>query len=68
MQENITFKMNLVSRLAVADCTSGVAGNIEISKHTCTSMYHQQNPDIMDVLEVIFKKNGSLFLINHFTT
>ena len=44
MQENITFKMNLVSRLAAADCTSAVAGNIEISKHTCTIIYHQQDP------------------------
>ena len=64
MQENITFKMNLVSRLAAADCTSGVAGNIEISKHTCTIIYHQQDPDNMDVLEVIFPKNGSLFFKN----
>ena len=68
MQENITFKMNLVSRLAAADCASGVAGNIEISEHTCTSIYHQQNPDNMDVLEVIFHKNGSLFFKNYFTT
>ena len=44
MQENITLKMNLVSGLAAADCTSGVAGNIEISKHTCTIIYHQQDP------------------------
>ena len=61
MQENITFKMNLVSRLAAADCTSGVAGNIEISEHTCTITYHQQDPDNMDVFEVIFPKNGTLF-------
>ena len=45
--------MNLVSHLAAADCTSGVAGNIDISKHTCTIIYHQQDPDNMDVLEVI---------------
>ena len=64
MLENITFKMNLVSRLAAADCTSGVAGNIDISKHTCTIIYHQQDPDNMDVLEVIFPKNGSLFFKN----
>ena len=62
--ENITFKMNLVSRLAATDCTSGVAGNIEISKHTCTIIYHQQNPDNMDVLEVIVQQNGSLFFKN----
>ena len=64
MLENITLKINLVSRLAAADCTSGVAGNIEISKHTCTIIYHQQDPDNMDVLEVIFQKNGSLFFKN----
>ena len=62
MLEIITFKMNLVSRLAAADCASGVAANTDISKHTCTIIYHQQDPDNMDVLEVIFPKNGSLFL------
>ena len=61
MQENITFNMILVSRLAAVDCTSGVAGNIEISKHTCTIIYHQQDPDNMDVLEVIFKKTARYF-------
>ena len=61
MHENITFKMNLVSRLAAADCTSGVAGNIDISKHTCTIIYHQQNPDNMDILEVIFQKTARYF-------
>ena len=61
MLENITFKMNLVSRLAAADCTSGVAGNIDISKHTCTIIYHQQDPDNMDVLEVIFPKTARYF-------
>ena len=35
MLENISFKMNLVSRLAAADCASGDAGNINISEHTC---------------------------------
>ena len=64
MQENITFKMNLVSRLAAADCASGVAGNIDISKHTCAIIYHQQDPDNMDILFVIFRKNGSLFFNN----
>ena len=54
MLENITFKMNLISRLAAADCASGVAGNSDISKHICTSIYHQQDPDNTDVLEVIF--------------
>ena len=64
MLENITFKMNLVSRLAAADCTSGVEGNIDISKHTCTIIYHQQDPDSMDIWEVIFPKRGSLFFKN----
>ena len=64
LQENITFQMNLVSRLAAADCASGVVGNIDISKHTCTIIYHQQDPDNMDVLEVIFPKNGSFFFKN----
>ena len=64
MQENITFKMNLVSRLAAADCASGVARNIDISEHACTIIYHQQDPDNMYVLEVIFPKNGSLFFKN----
>ena len=54
MLENITFKMNLVSHLAAADCASGVAGNTAISEHTCTIIYHQQDPDNMDILEVIF--------------
>ena len=61
MLENITFKMNLVSRLAAADCVSGVVGNIDISKHTCTIIYHQQDPDDMDVLEVIFPKTDRYF-------
>ena len=64
MLENISFQMNLVSRLAVADCASGVAGNIDISEHTCKIIYHQQDQDKMDVLEVIFPKNGSLFFKN----
>ena len=64
MLENITFKMNLVSRLAAADCASGVAGNIDISKRTCTIIYHQQDLDNIDILEVIFPKNGSLFFKN----
>ena len=61
MLENITFKMNLVSRLVAVDCASGVAGNIDISKRTCTIIYHQQDLDNIDILEVIFPKNGSLF-------
>ena len=61
MLANITFKMNLVSRLAAADCASGVAENTDISEHTCTIIYHQQDPDDMDV---IFPKNGSLFFKN----
>ena len=64
MQENITFKMKLVSYLAAADCASGVAGNIEISKHTCTIIYHQQDPDDMDVLEAILPQNGMLCFKN----
>ena len=64
MLESITFIMHLVSRLAAADCASGVAGNTDISKHTCTIIYHQQDPDNMDVLEVIFPQNGSLFFKN----
>ena len=67
MQENITFEMNLVSHLAAADCASGVAGNIDISEHTCTIIYHQQDPDNMDVLEVTFPRKGSLFLKKYFT-
>ena len=61
MLENITFTMNLVSHLALADCASGVAGNNDISKHNCTIIYHQQDPDNMDVLEVIFPKTDRYF-------
>ena len=61
MLENITFKMNLVSRLAAADCASGVAGNIDISKRTCTIIYHQQDLDNIDILEVIFPKTARYF-------
>ena len=50
--------------MAAADCASGVAGNIDISEHTCTIIYHQQDPDNMDVLQVIFPENGSLFFKN----
>ena len=64
MLENITFKMNLVNRLAAADCASAVAGNIDISKRTCTIIYHQQDLDNIDILEVTFPKNGSLFFNN----
>ena len=64
MLENITFKMNLVNCLAAADCASGVAGNIDISKRTCTIIYHQQDLDNIDILEVTFPKNGSLFFKN----
>ena len=64
MLENITFKMNLVGRLAAADCASGVVGNTDISEHSCTIIYHQKDPDNMDVLEVIFPKYGSLFFKN----
>ena len=64
MQENITFKINLVSYLAKADCASAVAGNIDISKHICMIIYHQQDPDNMDVLEVTFPRKVSLFFKN----
>ena len=66
MLENITFKMNLVSRLAAADCASGVAGNSDISKHTCTSIYHQLDPDNTDVLEVIFSKKRLVIFQKYF--
>ena len=65
MQENITLTLSLVSYLAAADCASGVAGNIDISKHTCAIIYHQQDPDNMDVLEVTFPQNGSFSQILH---
>ena len=67
MLEDITFKMNLVSRLAAADCTSGVAGNTDISEHTCTIIYHQQDPDNMGVLEVIFPKKRHIIFQKYFT-
>ena len=60
--------MILVSRLAAADCTSDVVGNIDISKHTCTIIYHQQVPDNMDVLEVTFPKTARYFSKKYFTT
>ena len=61
MRENVTFKMNLVSHLAAADCASGVAGNINVSKHTSTIINHQQDPDNMDVLDVTFLKTARYF-------
>ena len=67
MQENITFQMNLISHLAAADCASGIAGNIDISKHTCTIIYHQQDPDNMDVLEVSFLKKRLFIFQKYFT-
>ena len=67
MQENISLKINLVSRLAAADCASGVAGNIDISKHTCTIIYHQQKPDNMDILEVIFPQKRLVNFQKYFT-
>ena len=66
MLENSTFKMNLVSRLAAADCASGVAGNTDISEHTCTVIYHQQDQDNMDVLEVIFPKKRLVIFQKYF--
>ena len=62
MKDNIIFKMNLVSHLAAADCASGVAGHIDISKHTFTIIYHQQDPDNKDVLEVTIPKTARYFL------
>ena len=61
MLENMSFKMNLVSRLAAADCASGVAGNTDISEHTCTILYHKQDLDNIDILEVIFPKTARYF-------
>ena len=66
MLEIITFRMNLVSRLAAADCASGVPGNTDISEHTCTIIYHQQDPDNMDVLEVIFPKKRLVIFQKYF--
>ena len=67
MLEIITFKMNLVSRLAAVDCASGVPGNTDISEHTCTIIYHQQDPDNMDVLEVSFPKKRLVIFQKYFT-
>ena len=50
MSENMPFHMKLVGHLAAADCSCGVAGNIDISMHTCVIIYNQQDPDNMDVL------------------
>ena len=61
VEHNISFQMNLVSRFAAADCASGVAGNTDISEHTCTIIYHQKDPENMDVLEVIFPKTALSF-------
>ena len=54
--------MNLVSHLAAADCASGVTGNIDISKHTHTIIYHQQDPDDMGVMYVIYPRYFSNLL------
>ena len=62
MKQNITFQMNIVTHLATADCASGVAGNIDIIKHTCATIYHQQDQDNVEVFQVTFFKNGSLIL------
>ena len=67
MQENITLQMNIISHLAAADCASGIAGNIDISKHTCTIIYHQQDPDNMDVSEVSFLKKWLFIFQKYFT-
>ena len=48
--ENITFQMNLISHLAAAVCAFGFGGNIDISKQTCTILYHQQDPNNMNAL------------------
>ena len=64
MKENITFQMNLVSYLAAPDSTSGVGRNVNINKHTCTIIYHKQDSENMDVLEIIFLTNGSLIFEN----
>ena len=61
MLENITFKMNLVSRLAAADWASGVAGNIDISKRTCTIIYHKQDLNNIDILKSSSLKTARYF-------
>ena len=52
--------MNLVSHLA-ADRASDVAENINISKHTCTIIYHQQDQDDMDVWKSLSPKTARYF-------
>ena len=69
MQPNVIITMNPVIHLAAADCASGVAKHIDISKHSCTIIYHQQDPDNMDVLEAIFPQTGHYFssILYHIT-
>ena len=67
MRENITFKMNLVSRLAAADCASGVAGNTDISEHTCTIIYHQQDPDNTEFIGSHLLKKRLVIFQKYFT-
>ena len=64
MQENITFKMILVSHLAAADCASGVAGNIDISKHTCTIIYQNQNQNQNPLLTSLYTHNKYMAYVN----
>ena len=61
MVENIAVKMNLVSRLAAADCACGVAGNTDISEHTCTIIYQQQDLDNIDILKSSSQKTARYF-------
>ena len=42
MLENITFKMNLVSRLTAAVCASGKYMNFDIAKHPGTVTSHDK--------------------------
>ena len=53
--------MNLVNCLAAADCASGVAGNIDICKRTCTIIYHQQDLDNIDILKSSSQKTARYF-------
>ena len=36
--------------LSAADCASGVVGKIDVNKHACAIIYHQQDPDNMNEL------------------
>ena len=63
MQETITFKMNLVSRLAAADCTSGVAGNLKL-----VSILVQSYITNKIQITCIYWKSSSLKTARYFST